>query len=808
MKFRAALLLVFFPIFLFSQENILSGNVKDENQLAVSFVTIILSTAAVSGEEEPTFVKGTTTDDLGNFSIEGLSKGTYSVTLSYMGYKKISEEIQITSDYKLGTIFLTLEEESLEEAVVISKKPSIKKTAGTLTFNVENTSLSVGNTFDLLKKTPGVLVIGEGISIKNQPTTIYLNDKRIYLSSSEITTFLKSLDANVIKSVEVITIPSAKYDAEAGTILNIVTSKAINPGYKGSVYSSYEQATYAKYQLGTSQFYKNDVISIYGSYSYSPRKEIKEDENFTRYFNDDGTTKSIWEGDFTRVTHSNSHQANIIADITLNKKNSVSITANGLISPNKNFRNTQSNQILNAQRQIDSTFFTTSNLNTDQNNLSLNAEYSATIGEKGTKALTTFNYINYSNDREQDLSSNYFGADGGFLRNNSFFTSAIQDTDIFIGKFDIETPFEDGILETGLKYSNIDTTSGIDFFDTENNSMSFNQELSDLFLYEESIYAGYVNYKRQIGKLNVSAGVRGEYTDVSGDSRSLGIVNSQNYFELFPTIATEYQLHEDHSIGLAYKRAIRRPRYQSLNPFKYFLNENNFSSGNPNLIPALENKITLSYNLKNKFFIEAYYQQIDNSLEVFSFQNNDAQTLRQLDTNVISFFQYSLDLIYYAPIKDWWYFSAVTSTFYLENEFFALESVEETATNNTFGFYAQMYSGLTLSKDQTFTSDITLLYISNLISGSSSYNNLFNLSVSFRKSIWNKRASISLGVDDIFNTNNVLVSNNYLNQDNNYFAMAESRLFRIGFRYNFGNFRLRDNNRTKVTDEKDRLGEN
>ena len=335
--------------------------------------------------------------------------------------------------------------------------------------------------------------------------------------------------------------------------------------------------------------------------------------------------------------------------------------------------------------------------------------------------------------------------------------------------------------------------------------MVFNQELSDLFIYKESIYAAYVNYKKQFGKLNLSAGVRGEYTDVNGDSRSLGLINTQNYFELFPTIAGDYQLHENHGIGIAYKRAIQRPRYQSLNPFRYFLNENNFNSGNPNLIPAIENKITLSYNHKNKFFAEAYYQQIDNSLEQLIFQDNNAQTIRQLDANIINFLQYSLDFVYAAPLKDWLYFSAVTSTYYLENEFLALESIEETATNSTAGFYAQTYGGLTLSKDQTFTSDVTLLYISNLISGASDFNNTFNFSVSFRKSFWEKRASISAGVDDIFNTNNVPLTTRYLNQDNNFFAQPESRLFRVGFTYNFGNYSLRDNNRTKKTDEKERL---
>src|SRR5690606_2591212 len=108
------------------------------------------------------------------------------------------------------------------EALVIAKMPTIKKTAGKLVFNVENTSLSVGSTMDLLKKTPGVVVIGESIQIKFSFPVIYINGKRVYLSSSEIVSLLENNDADNVKSIEVITNPSSKYDADAGTVLNII----------------------------------------------------------------------------------------------------------------------------------------------------------------------------------------------------------------------------------------------------------------------------------------------------------------------------------------------------------------------------------------------------------------------------------------------------------------------------------------------------------------------------------------------------------------------------------------------------------
>ena len=153
----------------------------------------------------------------------------------------------------------------------------------------------------------------------------------------------------------------------------------------------------------------------------------------------------------------------------------------------------------------------------------------------------------------------------------------------------------------------------------------------------------------------------------------------------------------------------------------------------------------------------------------------------------------------------WWYLQVVTSGFFIENEFLAQQSAQQTALASTYGFYGQIYSGLVLSEQANITSDVTALYISNLIFGSYTYKNQFNLSASVRKKIWDKKASITLGVDDIFNTNNIPVVSRYANQDNGYFARTESRLFRVGFTYNFGNSKLRDNNREITTKESDRL---
>ncbi|HBY68757.1 MAG TPA: TonB-dependent receptor, partial [Flavobacteriaceae bacterium] len=156
-----------------------------------------------------------------------------------------------------------------------------------------------------------------------------------------------------------------KYDGATGTVLNINTSRAISIGYKGSVNGSYNQGTYPKYRLGTSHFYKNDWINFYGSYGFNTRKNLKEDENFTRFFNPDGSTNSIWNSDFQKITRTNAHQANLIADFTLDDKQTISLATTFSINPNETLDNNGFAVIRNAQRTIDSTFTTLSDLASD-----------------------------------------------------------------------------------------------------------------------------------------------------------------------------------------------------------------------------------------------------------------------------------------------------------------------------------------------------------------------------------------------------------------------------------------------------------
>ncbi|MFT4942946.1 MAG: hypothetical protein ACI8RH_000683 [Flavobacteriales bacterium] len=796
------------PIASFAQQSNIGGTVLDQKNVPISFVTVLIQERTTDKGSAAEFVsiKGTTTDDLGNFTIENLEHTNYTLHFSFIGFETQTKKITLTTNTFVGEIILFESSETLDEAVITVKRPTIQKGPGRLTFNVENTSVATGSTIDVLKRTPGVVVSERGLLVKNSTPVLYINNKRVYLSSEETLSLLGSMDAALIKSLDVITNPSSKYDADAGTVVNINTTRAVVVGYKGSVNGTYEQAVYAKQRIGTSHFYKNDWLNAYGSYSFSPRKEYKEDDNNTRFFlANEATTNGYRDSFFTRETKSNAHQGNAVLDITANENHSFGFSANVFISPNKSYQNKALSFNTNSQQQLDSTFTTASSSMRNTSNLAFNANHTWILNTAGAQLVTDANYVSYNADRYQDVATNYFSANGAPTRSNNFITVGSQESAIATGQIDLSIPAHSGALESGVKYSRVETNSDTDFLDTSGTETVIINSLSDIFEYKEHIFAAYIGYSKEWLKWSISLGLRGEQTGITGESKTQSGINTQDYFELFPKASLLYNANDDNSFGISYARAITRPKYESLNPFRYFINENNFTDGNPNLVPEIDSKYTVSYTYKNTWFLEAYYWHVKNPLEELRFQNNNTRALQSIDTNLIKEYQYSLDLVFANPVTSWWYLQVVTSGFFIENEFFALQSNQEVAVANTYGFYGQMYSGMVISEALGLSSDLTALYISNLIFGSYTYKNQFNLSASIRKKLWDNKASVTLAVDDIFNTNNIPVRSRYANQDNSYFARTESRLFRVGFTYNFGNTKLKDNNRTNTTDEGDRL---
>jgi hypothetical protein len=313
---------------MFGQNGSVSGYVKDAQNSPVSYANVMVLNA-----QDSTIVKGTSTDDNGFYKINAIPHSNYILKVSFIGYDEVIKQITIDKDVRLEGIVLTESSETLDEISITAKKPTVKKEADRLTFNVESTALIEGNMLQVLKSTPGILVIDNSITVKNTVPTVFINNRKVNLTSSELSELLEGSSASSIKSVEVITNPSARYDADSGVVINIVMSKNLITGYRGNVFANVTQGVFPRYNAGMSHFFKSEKVNFFANYSYTDSKINRDDTHDINYFDNNQTIDEIWRSKVNRNTWSETHNFNFNFDYAFDDKNTLSVSSNMLFLP-------------------------------------------------------------------------------------------------------------------------------------------------------------------------------------------------------------------------------------------------------------------------------------------------------------------------------------------------------------------------------------------------------------------------------------------------------------------------------------------
>ncbi|UZH56712.1 TonB-dependent receptor [Salinimicrobium tongyeongense] len=794
------LFLIFCSFSGFSQHTI-EGRVLDVSGEPVAFANVIL----LNAQDSTSVYKGAVSAEDGFFTLKSIEADNYLLKISFVGFENLLQRIEVTGNKDLGDIVLNEDTATLSEVSINYKNPSVKREVDRLVFSVENTTLSTGTSWDILKRTPGVILSGNSLMVRNQGVQVYINDRKVQLTAAELQTLLENYSAENIKSVEVITTPPARYDAEGGAILNIVTTKSIAPGYKGNINGAWTQAVYPKFQAGTSHYYKTDKLNLFGNYTYSARKEYKEDDSYINFRNSSEEIFTRWETDFERTTRSNAHTANILLDYNFDEKNILNFSSSLSYSPNETFDNNVSTSVFEANEEVEN-LITHSELEEDISNAAFDLEFRHLLDKPGAQISAKTHYTRYDQNRDQGINTRIVELGAG-ATDYAFNTKAQQEIDIFTAQLDYATPIGSTSFESGIKASVISSESGIDYFRMapDTSTYIFDEDQSDNFLYDEHIYAAYFSLARDWEKWSVKGGLRGEFTDRTGDSRSMEQIDTREYFELFPTFYLQHSFNNNHSLSFDYSRRIQRPRYESLNPFRYYLTEFDYNSGNPNLKASVSNNFTLGYALKNEYFFDLYYRDSGETPQTLSFQDNDQMLVRRVSMNLLESKSYGLDITHGRSVANWWYAYAYVSLFNEERTFVAIESGDVPVTLEIDGFYGSLYNNVIISKDGTLTGELTLTYVSDWLSGSYKMDPMTTLSLGLRKTFWNNRAELSVNVEDLLDETNTWLRSRYLNQDNGYYPRPETRYVRLGFKYNFGNFRLSDNQRAIEAAERDRI---
>ena len=800
LKYTLFIISVLMTSILFSQEAEVTGVIKDSQNQPISFANVVLLSVSDS-----TAVKGSTSDDDGKFIITNVSPNSYILRTSFLGFKSNSQNITITtSNVDVGNIILEESAESLNEVSIVAKKPSVKKEADRLVFNVENTALSEGNVMEVVRNTPGVLVLDGSISVKNSTPTIYINDKKVQLTNNELQSLLEGSPANSIKSVEVITNPGAKYDASDGIVINIIMGKNLITGYRGTVFANYTQGVFPRYNAGISNFFKNDKINVFASYSYNNDKIARVSDEQVNFIDNNNSIYERWDSDFDRTTKSQTHTINTNLDYFINNNNTLSFSSNLLFLPKFDY-------VINGQTNVFEpnynplyNFDNINNSTDNKHNLGFDLDYVSNF-KNSSKLSLNVHLTTYDYNRDQRVSSNYYFPDDNSLNfTNIFETISKQNTLINTAQADYSLPFSDynASLSFGAKGSFVNTDSEINQFDIVNGNPSFDPDNSNAFEYDEDVLAAYTDFEKSWEKWDLKIGLRVEQSNIDGKSLVTNNTVTQDYFNWFPSASLSFQASDKITVYSNYNRSIQRPDFQSLNPFRFFLNDNTIVTGNPNLQPAIKDHVVVGTSLNYSFFVEAYYKDIQSSFMELPLQDNDNNLIIYTPTNLESTRDFGFDFLAFFDMTSWWNIYFATSFYNIEEKAMINGNL---LIQDMWSNYTEWSNSLSLLKDNSLSIAFTLVYISKNQQGFQIVDAQLYSDLVIKKTILNKKGALTLSAGDLFNQQDYTVATKYLRQNNSRFLDQDTRFVKLGFSYKFGNTGLETNQRTKDRKERKRL---
>ncbi|TSE11219.1 TonB-dependent receptor domain-containing protein [Aquimarina algiphila] len=799
-KFILIIVLVFLSMNISKAQNTIKGIVLDEQSKPVDAATISLIRS--SNKE---FITGVITNNKGEFNIENIKDGTYQGIISSLGFTDYTTAL-ITiqgEDVDLGRISLVIKTESLDEVTVVAEKPIVQVMADKTVFNVQNTLSASGTSgYELLRKAPGVIVDNNDNLIVEGKTgvLIYIDDKPSVLRGEDLTNYLKTIQSSNVEAIEIITQPSSKYEAEGNAgIINIKLKRDKTLGTNGSLSAGITYGDFARYTSSVSFNTRNKKSNFFGTYSNRFGKSF----SFIDLFRTQNNT--IFDAKSETVNDNNSNNLKLGYDYFANKKSTFGIILTG------NFNNVISDTdsrtpiIRQGNSNPEQVLIAGSDSDTQTSNLYANANYrySDTLGYSMNIDL---DYGQYNNDRTNLQPNQYFNGDETELQSETtnFFSTPIDIT-IFTSKADYEQNFLKGKLGLGIKYSNIDTENGFDFFDRISGQDIINLDQSNDFTYDEEIYAAYFNYNRKFKKINLQFGLRVEQTKSDGQLFSRQDTGDdrvkRDYTDFFPSGGITYQMNQKNSIALTYSRRIQRPNYQNLNPFEFKLNELSFRKGNPFLQPQYTDNIKLSHTHNYRLTTAISYSFVgDYFAQVTEAQDEDQNFI--ITRNVADQKIINLSISYPTKINNWW------SVYYSLN---AYRSIFE-ATNQDFVSVSQntlsLYGQNTFSLPKGYKMEISGWFNSPSIwGGTYQIKSLGSLNLAFQKRFFSDKLTARLAFNDILYTSPWHGDTRFGDLSIRGNGGWDSRQVRFNLTYNFGSKEVKKSRKRKtgIEDEKNRI---
>jgi len=738
----------------------LTGKIVD----AQTNETIPFASAIISNRETKVTVATGQTDINGNLTINGIPDGTFSVKISYVGYQTLLRDSVSVSKSKqllsLGTIKMKAAKgTALKEVSVTAKKAPIQLGIDKKVFSVDQSLVSEGGSAsDLLTNVPSVQIDVDGnVSLRGSTgVKVLVDGKPSVIGGGDVASILASIPASSIETVEVITNPSSKYDAEGNSgIINIVLKRNSKLGFNGNV--ALTAGNRDNYNGNASLSFQNKKINLYGNYGYRYGKRIGGGFNNIRYLN---RADSLGAADQLTTSRQieKSHNAKAGIDYYLTAKDILSFSAayNKRDQDKRDFLNVNTYNVDGSPRQLSNRINTTDG---GGDSYDLNLDYSHKW--KANQELTfNFGYSHGTNDNFQQYNTientiNGIAQDPELLTNDNDGTNKnynIQtDYTMPLGKL--------GKLESGyrsqIRYSDNNTVART--YNAATGNYDENYRLSNLFNSKDQVHALYLNYSNQIKNFGYQIGMRGEVarlnTNSGGYDLDGNLANAAGriaYDRLYPSIFLTQKFKGDQQLQLSYTRRVNRPRPWDTNPFIDYSDPLSWRQGNPNLLPEDVHSYELSYS--------KFWSKVTLIGSVYSRHTNDLiQRVRSVpDSNgVIILTPFNLtqstnsgvELIAKVdPIKAW-SFTANVNGYHSNIDAVPAYNISETSG---YSWNANLTNNITLPYNISL--QIRGDYNSSEIQAQGKRKAMYGVDGGAKYDFPNKKASLSLNVRDIFNT--------------------------------------------------------
>jgi hypothetical protein len=644
----------------------------------------------------------------------------------------------------------------------------------------------ISTAVELLERCPGLVVDQQNNSIrmKGKNGVMFMVDGRLQpLSGQDLFNLLRSMPSAMVERIELISNPSARYDASGNAgIINIITKKEKNMGWNGTLTSGLGQGRYIKANQGIMASYRNKKFAWNSQYNYAHRRGFNQ-----LYLQRDFSPNDTFSGSYRQRNYLrfpfNNHTFRTGLDYYLNRTTTlgISTTANAnLFNPN----GINYSDIIGAEKTVVSYFTTTNNSRDRWFNGSVNAYFKKNLDTFGSEFSIDVDAAKFNSNTDQLFTTEYYDTGWTKYRPDYLLAGDLNGAlSILAVKSDYVKKFRNKKqVETGIKASRVIANNHVKFFDQSNQNSVLDSSKSNHFIYAEHIIAAYLQTAGEWNKISYQFGLRGEQTLAEGVQKYSGEAFDRNYLQLFPSFSLQRSDAKNNTTGITLSRRINRPSYGQLNPFKFYLDPTTYRAGNPYLNPELTWSAEMQWVKATGMALSlSLSRTVRNITEVIYPSEEDPKITIQTNKNLRDFRN--------AVVS----FSSPLKTLKNSSGFFSVNAGYQYFTGNiantplgkgSFALNANLVQNFVLGKK--WAADCNGSYQSEQVYGYMRVLALGQLGGGITRFFWSKTGTLKLAVTDVFFTGNPRGITDFEGYHEEFVVKRETRVAMLTFTYKFG----------------------